>query len=235
MRRYVYLPYQGSAGFKEYSQPANKVILSHQTFSQNLAKWGGVVPEIAARNHIQKLTPLVRSTLEETQKKFEDIDAIAVTALPGLLGPLLTGISYAKTISLLKKLPIIPVNHLFAHLEAIHIDQQVSYPYLGLLVSGGHSLFVKVHSPKEMQIISSTIDDAAGEAFDKGGKILGLPYPAGKIIDELAQEGDDSFYKFPIGLKGSKDGRMSFSGLKTSLKRSTLIKIHNRENPVRKF
>lgn len=209
---------EGVPGFNSIAQPKNKTILSHQTFSQNLAKWGGVVPEIAARNHIQKLTPLVLTSLEEANKKFEDIDAIAVTALPGLLGPLLTGISYAKTISLLKKLPIIAVNHLFAHLEAIHIDQQVSYPYLGLLVSGGHSLFVKVSSPREMEVISSTIDDAAGEAFDKGGKILGLPYPAGRIIDDLAKEGDDQFHKFPIGLKGSKDGRMSFSGLKTSLR-----------------
>jgi N6-L-threonylcarbamoyladenine synthase len=209
----------GSPGIAKANQETHtKEILSHQTFSQNLAKWGGVVPEIAARNHIQKLTPLVQATLEEAGKKFEDIDAIAVTALPGLLGPLLTGISYAKTISLLKKLPIIPINHLFAHLEAVHIDQQVSYPYLGLLVSGGHSLFVKVSSPLEMEVISSTIDDAAGEAFDKGGKILGLPYPAGKIIDDLAKEGNDQFHKFPIGLKGSKDGRMSFSGLKTSLR-----------------
>lgn len=193
-------------------------ILSHQTFSQNLTKWGGVVPEIAARNHVQKLTPLLMSSLKEANCELSQIDAIAVTTLPGLLGPLLTGLSYAKTISLLLMKPIIPVNHLFAHLEAVHIDQKVSYPYLGLLVSGGHSLFVKVSSPTEMEIISSTIDDAAGEAFDKGGKILGLPYPAGKMIDQLAKQGDENFHQFPIGLKGSKDGKMSFSGLKTSLR-----------------
>lgn len=198
--------------------PDEKQILTHQTFSQNLAKWGGVVPEIAARNHIQKLTPLLMASLKEAEVTLEDIDAIAVTTLPGLLGPLLTGLSYAKTISLLKQTPIIPVNHLFAHLEAIHIDQAIGYPYLGLLVSGGHSIFVKVNSPEEMQVISSTIDDAAGEAFDKGGKLLGLAYPAGREIDQLAKAGDKNFHSFPIGLRGSKDGKMSFSGLKTSLR-----------------
>lgn len=214
-------------------------VLTHQTFSQNLQKWGGVVPEIAARNHIQKLSPLFFESLKEAQLKIEQIDAIAVTTHPGLLGPLLTGLSFAKTITLAKKKPIIPVNHLFAHLEAIHIDQEMSYPYIGLLVSGGHSLFCKVHSAESLEIISSTIDDAAGEAFDKGGKILGLPYPAGRIIDDLAKEGDAQKHNFPIGLRNSKDGKMSFSGLKTSLKQfvdqNQQLLDHNQKDFTQEF
>ena len=195
-------------------------ILSHVSFTQEeiLKKWGGVVPEIAARHHLEKLTPLLEEALDKANISLAEIDYIGVTTHPGLLGPLLTGLNCAKSISLLIEKPIIAVNHLFAHLEAIHLTEHITYPYLGLLVSGGHSLFLLVNSATEFKVLGSTIDDAAGEAFDKGGKLLGLGYPAGRIIDDMAKDGDENKYSFPIGLKGSGDARLSYSGLKTSLR-----------------
>ena len=175
--------------------------------------------QIAARNHLDKITPLLSLCLEEAELTLSDIDQIGVTTNPGLLGPLLTGLNAAKTIALFKKNPIVQVNHLFAHLEAIQLTKEIPYPYLGLLFSGGHSLFCEVNSPTDIKVISSTIDDAAGEAFDKGGKLLGLSYPAGKEIDEKSKEGNPKAFSFPIGLKNSKDGRLSFSGVKSSLRR----------------
>lgn len=196
-------------------------ILSHLSFSQEAAlkKWGGVVPEIAARNHLEKITPLLKDTFKEAGITPAEIDLIGVTTHPGLLGPLLTGLNAAKTLALIHKLPINPVNHLYAHLEAIHLTEtNIRYPYLGLIVSGGHSLFMIVTSPAHFEIIGSTIDDAAGEAFDKGGKLMGLGYPGGRIIDDLAKEGDHLRFKFPIGLNHSKDANLSYSGVKTSLR-----------------
>lgn len=195
-------------------------VLAFNFFSQEtiLKKWGGVVPEIAARNHMTKLTPLLQETFDHAQITPREIDLIGVTTHPGLLGPLLTGLNSAKTLSLLFKTPILPVNHLYAHLEAIHMTEDISYPYLGLLVSGGHSLYIIVKSTTNFEIIGATVDDAAGEAFDKGGKLMGLGYPAGRIIDQLAQKGDKKHHKFPIGLQNSKNANLSFSGVKTSLR-----------------
>ncbi len=195
-------------------------VLGLRYFGQEdiLRKWGGVVPEIAARNHLMKLRPLLEEVFNDTGLTPNQIDLIGITTHPGLLGPLLTGLNAAKSLSLLHQIPILPVNHLYAHLEAIHIDQEVKYPYLGLLVSGGHSLFMLVRGPKDFEVLGTTIDDAAGEAFDKGGKLMGLGYPAGKLIDELAQKGDPTYIDFPIGLKKSADANLSFSGLKTSLR-----------------
>lgn len=195
-------------------------VLSHLKFSQDFAlkKWGGVVPEIAARNHLEKITPLLEECFQQSRMKPEEIDLISVTTVPGLLGPLLTGLNAAKTLALIHQKPIVATNHLYAHLEAIHLTEEVSYPYLGLLVSGGHSIFFEVKSSKEFKVIGSTIDDAAGEAFDKGGKLMGLGYPAGHIIDRLAHWGDENKFQFPIGLKGDPSPKMSFSGVKTSLR-----------------
>jgi N6-L-threonylcarbamoyladenine synthase len=196
------------------------VLLAYEKFNQEmlLKKWGGVVPEIAARNHLEKIGPLLAHSFKTAGLKSSDIDLIGVTTHPGLLGPLLTGLNAAKTYALLNKTPMIAVNHLYAHLEAIHMDQEVAYPYLGLLVSGGHTIFFWVQSENNFHVIGSTIDDAAGEAFDKGGKMLGLGYPAGQIIDEIAVNGDETAFEFSIGMKSSKDARMSFSGLKTALR-----------------
>jgi N6-L-threonylcarbamoyladenine synthase len=195
-------------------------LIFHYSFSQEklLEKWGGVVPEIAARNHLYKLVPMLKQALSENSLEAKDIDLMGVTTQPGLLGPLLTGLNTAKSLSLLHQIPIVPVNHLFAHLEAIQLTENIRYPYLGLLVSGGHSAFFLVKASDDFITLGSTIDDAAGEAFDKGGKLLGLGYPAGKLIDQLAKWGDDQAISFPIGLKAKKDASMSFSGLKTALR-----------------
>lgn len=195
-------------------------ILSLNSYSQDfmLEKWGGVVPELAARSHVKAIPPLLEITFKEAGIKPEEIEAVAVTTHPGLVGSLLTGINLAKTFSLLHKLPIIPVNHLYAHLEAIHLTEVVTYPYLGVLVSGGHSAFMWVSGPNEMEILGTTLDDASGEAFDKGGKLLGVGYPAGKIIDEIAVKGDAKKFPFPISYMRDRPGKMSFSGLKTSLR-----------------
>jgi N6-L-threonylcarbamoyladenine synthase len=195
-------------------------ILALKSFEQIdiLKKWGGVVPEIAARNHLKKITPLLDEVFKEANLTPKDIDLIGVTTHPGLLGPLLTGLNAAKSLALLYQKPIVSVNHLFAHLEAIHLTQNVSYPYMGLLISGGHSIYFWVESETKFTVMGSTIDDAAGEAFDKGGKLMGLGYPAGKKIDDLAKSGDKSKFEFPIGLKSSADARLSFSGLKTSMR-----------------
>lgn len=195
-------------------------ILSLNSYNQDflLAKWGGVVPELAARSHVKALPPLLEVSFKQANISPEDITEVAVTTHPGLLGSLLTGINLAKTFAMIQKLPIVPVNHLFAHLEAIHLTEKVSYPYLGLLVSGGHTAFMWVTAPDKMDVLGTTLDDAAGEAFDKGGKLLGVGYPAGKIIDDLAKNGDRKKYEFPISYLRDRPGKMSYSGLKTSLR-----------------
>lgn len=200
--------------------PAGQKILSLNSYNQDflLSKWGGVVPELAARSHVKAIPPLLEVSFKEAGIKAEDIHEIAVTTHPGLVGSLLTGINLAKTLALVLEVPVVPVNHLFAHLEAIHLTEKVSYPYLGLLVSGGHTVFFWVTGPNKMDVLGNTLDDAAGEAFDKGGKILGVGYPAGKIIDELAVTGDAKKYTFPISYMRDRPGKMSYSGLKTALK-----------------
>lgn len=177
-----------------------------------------MVPELAARSHVKAIPPLLKVSFEEAGISPDDVTEVAVTTHPGLVGSLLTGINLAKTFALMNELPIIPVNHLFAHLEAIHLTEKVSYPYLGLLVSGGHTAFMMVKSSSQMDVLGSTLDDAAGEAFDKGGKLLGVGYPAGRIIDDLAKSGDPKKYEFPISYMRDRPGKMSFSGLKTSLR-----------------
>lgn len=195
-------------------------ILALNSYNQDflLAKWGGVVPELAARSHVKAIPPLLEVTFKEAGVTPEEITEVAVTTHPGLVGSLLTGINLAKTFALMRELPIVPVNHLFAHLEAIHLTEEVSYPYLGLLVSGGHTAFMWVKGPNDMEILGNTLDDAAGEAFDKGGKMMGVGYPAGKIIDDLAKNGDKNKFEFPISYMRDRPGKMSFSGLKTALR-----------------
>ena len=207
---------KGKAG--HYQSPPE--ILAHLSFSSEemLKYWGGIVPEIAARNHVEKLTPLLDQAFQKSDLELTDVDLISVTTHPGLLGPLLTGLNAAKTLSLLSEKPIYPANHLFAHLEAIHLTEKISYPYLGLLVSGGHSAYFLVEGPTNMKLLGTTLDDAAGEAFDKGGKLMGLPYPAGRWIDQAASQGDPKTYDFPIGLKGRPTADLSFSGLKNAVR-----------------
>lgn len=195
-------------------------ILSLNSYNQDflLSKWGGVVPELAARSHVKALPPLLEVSFKEANINPEDVTEVAVTTHPGLVGSLLTGINLAKTFAMIRGLPIVPVNHLFAHLEAIHLTEKVFYPYLGLLVSGGHTAFWWVTGPDKMEVLGTTLDDAAGEAFDKGGKLLGVGYPAGRIIDDLAKTGDKKKFAFPISYLRDRPGKMSYSGLKTALR-----------------
>jgi N6-L-threonylcarbamoyladenine synthase len=195
-------------------------ILSLNSYNQDflLEKWGGVVPELAARSHVKAIPPLLDVCFKEANISSKDVSQIAVTTHPGLIGSLLTGINLAKTFALIHELPIIPVNHLFAHLEAIHLTEKIPYPYLGILVSGGHTAFFWATGPNKMDVLGTTLDDAAGEAFDKGGKLLGVGYPAGRIIDELALKGNRDKFSFPISYLRDRPGKMSFSGLKTALR-----------------
>ncbi|MEX2478495.1 MAG: tRNA (adenosine(37)-N6)-threonylcarbamoyltransferase complex transferase subunit TsaD [Gracilimonas sp.] len=178
-------------------------------------QFGGVVPELASRAHQKTITQTVQQALEEGEVSLDEIDAVAVTQGPGLLGSLLVGICFAKGLALSRNIPLIGVNHMDAHIYANFIDHQPEFPLVALTVSGGHTQLVHVKSPFEHEIIGKTRDDAAGEAFDKIGKLLGLPYPAGPHVDKLAQDGDPKFHKFPQALL--QEGLdFSFSGLKTS-------------------
>lgn len=180
-------------------------------------KFGGVVPEIASREHIKRIEPLFRQALKEAGKKLEDIDLIAATRGPGLIGPLLVGLSFAKGLAFAKDIPFVAVNHIEGHLAANILEHEsLKGEHLTLIVSGGHTLLVHVKQFGEYKILGSTMDDAAGEAFDKVAKILGLGYPGGKQIDELAQKGDRTYFKFPRSVM--KAGyAFSHSGLKTAV------------------
>jgi N6-L-threonylcarbamoyladenine synthase len=179
-------------------------------------QFGGVVPELASRAHQKTITQTVQQALDEGGLSLEEIDAIAVTQGPGLLGSLLVGVCFAKGLALSQNIPLIGVNHMDAHIYANFIDHQPEFPLIALTVSGGHTQLVHVKAPFNHEIIGQTRDDAAGEAFDKIGKLLGLPYPAGPHVDKLAKEGDPGFHKFPQALL-QKGLDFSFSGLKTSV------------------
>lgn len=194
-------------------------VLSNEVVTQlQHAQFGGVVPEIASRAHQTMITAVVHAALQSANKELKDIEAIAVTQGPGLMGSLLVGISFAKSLSLALDVPLIGVNHMQAHILAHLADDcemKPEFPFLNLTVSGGHTQLVVVHSPGKMEVIGETIDDAAGEAFDKAAKVLGLDYPGGPLLDKLAQSGDPLKYSFPIPKVEGMN--FSFSGLKTSL------------------
>lgn len=192
-------------------------ILANVVASQNIhGQYGGVIPELAGRAHQQYILPVVSQALEKAGVKLSDLDAIAYTQGPGLMGSLLVGSHFAKGLSLALNIPIIGVNHLEAHVAAHYIDEiNIEFPFLCLLVSGGHTQILLVRSHLDMQIIGSTRDDAAGEAFDKTAKMLGLPYPGGPLVDKLAEEGNPRAFDFPKAKMEGYD--YSFSGLKTSL------------------
>ncbi len=199
----------------------NNVLLSNVIASQAVhVKYGGVIPELASRAHQQNIIPVVDTALREAGVAADKLDAIAFTRGPGLLGSLLVGVSFAKGLSIARNIPMVEVNHLQGHILSHFIDlpdrqlPHPDFPFLCLLVSGGHTQIVRVDSPLEMQIIGTTIDDAAGEAFDKCAKVLGLPYPGGPVIDKLAKEGDPKAFRFAKPRVEEYD--YSFSGLKTS-------------------
>ncbi|PAU92991.1 tRNA (adenosine(37)-N6)-threonylcarbamoyltransferase complex transferase subunit TsaD [Aliifodinibius salipaludis] len=180
-------------------------------------QYGGVVPELASRAHHKTIWHTVQQALNEGSITLSDIDAVAVTQGPGLMGSLLVGICFAKGLCLSRNIPLVGVNHMDAHIYANFIDDQPEYPLVSLTVSGGHTQLVHVTAPFEHELLGQTRDDAAGEAFDKIGKILGLPYPAGPVIDERSEHGDPSFHDFPQAMLDN-DFEFSFSGLKTSVK-----------------
>lgn len=199
---------------------ADGLLLSNVIASQDVhAEYGGVVPELASRAHQQNIVPVVDAALKRAGVSKEEIDAIAFTRGPGLLGSLLVGTSFAKGMSLGLRIPLVDVNHLQGHVLSHFIretadDEVPEYPFLCLLVSGGNSQLIVVRSDSDMEIIGHTIDDAAGEAFDKCAKVMGLPYPGGPVIDALAAEGNPSRFKFARPHIPGLD--YSFSGLKTS-------------------
>lgn len=191
-------------------------VLSNVIASQAIhIKFGGVVPELASRAHQTTISQTVEQALKEANITIDQIDAIAVTQGPGLMGSLLVGLCFAKGLALAKNIPLVGVNHMDAHIYANFIDSKPAFPFLSLTVSGGHTQLVLVKSPFEHSILGKTRDDAAGEAFDKIGKMFGLPYPAGPVMDKLAKDGNSKFHKFPQALV-NEGLDFSFSGLKTS-------------------
>lgn len=178
-------------------------------------QYGGVVPELASRAHHKTIWSTVAQALEEADVTMKQIDAIAVTQGPGLIGALLVGVCFAKGLSLTRDIPLIGVNHMDAHIYANFIEEKPSYPFVALTVSGGHTQLVHVKDTFDHELLGQTRDDAAGEAFDKIGKILGLPYPAGPVMDEKAKNGNPHFHDFPQSMLNNKF-EFSFSGLKTS-------------------
>jgi len=196
---------------------ADGKILSNVTATQKVhEQYGGVVPELASRAHMQHIVPVVDVAIKNAGITLKDLNAIAFTQSPGLIGALLVGTQFAKSLSLALNIPLIAVHHMQAHVLANLIeDPKPSFPFLCLTVSGGHTQIVLCESPLEMKVIGQTIDDAAGEAFDKTAKMLGLPYPGGPLVDKYAREGNPLAFKFPEPSIAGLD--FSFSGLKTSI------------------
>lgn len=190
-------------------------IKSHQRF-------GGVVPEVASRHHVEQMTLIMEAALEEAGTSYEELDAIAVTEGPGLVGALLTGVNAAKAVAYAHKLPLIPVNHIIGHIYANQLVQPLCFPLLSLVVSGGHTELVYMKQAGQYEVIGETRDDAAGEAYDKVGRVLGVPYPGGKHIDEMAHQGKDTFH-FPRAMMQDDTNDFSFSGLKSSF----INTVHN--------
>jgi N6-L-threonylcarbamoyladenine synthase len=179
-------------------------------------RYGGVVPEIASRRHLELVTPVVREALERAEAPLERVERVAVTQGPGLVGALLVGIAAAKAIAWAGRLPLVPVDHLEGHVASLYLEPDpIEPPFLCLLASGGHTLLLAVREHGRSERLGTTLDDAAGEAFDKGARLLGLGYPGGAAIDHLARDGDPEAFSFPVARVSGLD--FSFSGLKTAL------------------
>ena len=188
--------------------------------------YGGVVPEIASRKHIEAIYGLADQALEKTGLSREEIDALAVTYAPGLIGAVLVGVNFAKAAAMAMGKPLIPVHHIRGHIAANYIAcPDLKPPFLCLVVSGGHTMIVEVKDYTDMRILGTTLDDAAGECFDKVGRVLGMPYPGGAALDKMAQKGDETKYNLPRSKPGENPYNMSFSGLKTA----ALNLIHHAE------
>ncbi|GBG96105.1 tRNA (adenosine(37)-N6)-threonylcarbamoyltransferase complex transferase subunit TsaD [Lactococcus termiticola] len=204
----------------------DKELLSNVIASQvnSHKRFGGVVPEVASRHHVEQITICIEAALEEAAVTADDITAVAVTEGPGLVGALLIGVMAAKAFAWVHKIPLIPVNHMAGHLMAASLVDEIEYPAMALLVSGGHTELVYVASEGDYRKVGETRDDAAGEAYDKVGRVMGLTYPSGKPIDELAHQGEDT-YKFPRAMMTTGEIEFSFSGLKSAF----INLVHNAE------
>lgn len=196
-----------------------RTILANVVSSQDQVHgaYGGVVPELASRQHIRNILPIIDGALEKAGVNIKDLDGIAVTRGPGLVGSLLVGLSVAKGMAFRWGMPYVGVNHLEAHLLAIHLEQEVRFPYIALLASGGHTLLYSVQGVGEYHHLGGTRDDAAGEAYDKVAKMMGLGYPGGRVIDSLAQTGNRKAIRFPRARLKKSPYDFSFSGIKTSV------------------
>jgi N6-L-threonylcarbamoyladenine synthase len=180
------------------------------------ARYGGVVPEVASRRHLELVAPVVRSALDEAASSLDDVDTFAVTQGPGLIGALLVGLQFTKAVAWARGLPLVPVDHLRGHVASLFLEPEpLEPPFLCLLASGGHTMLLDVQDHETSRMLGTTLDDAAGEAFDKGARLLGLGYPGGAAIDRLAREGDPEAFSFPIARVDGLD--FSFSGVKTAL------------------
>jgi len=180
------------------------------------AQYGGVVPEVASRRHLELVTPVIREALGDAGVTLDEVEKIAVTQGPGLIGALLVGLAAAKALAWSRRLPLVPVDHLQGHVASLYLQPDaLEPPFLCLLASGGHTLLLDVRGHTEQRVLGTTLDDASGEAFDKGARLLGLGYPGGQEIDRLAREGDPGAYDFPVARVPGLD--FSFSGLKTAL------------------
>lgn len=203
------------------TSPLEGTILSNVVYSQieDHAEFGGVVPEIAARAHVEKLDSIIAQAMADADVSWDEIDAIAATSGPGLIGGLIVGVMTGKTIAHVKQKPYFAINHLEGHALTARLTNGLAFPYLLLLVSGGHTQILLVRGLGDYERWASTIDDALGEAFDKTAKLLGLPYPGGPAVERAAKSGDPKRFDLPIPLKGSDKPDFSFSGLKTALRR----------------
>ncbi len=199
---------------------SDRGLLAHQLYSQIMlhAAYGGVVPELAARDHVRKLLPLITAALQESQMEKDQLDAVTYTAGPGLIGALLVGAAVARSFAFARGIPALGIHHLEGHLLAPMLEPEPpKYPFIALLVSGGHTLLASVRSLGHYEILGSTLDDAAGEAFDKTAKVLGLGYPGGPALAKLAEVGHSDRYKFPKPMLDRPGLDFSFSGLKTAV------------------
>ena len=199
-------------------EPGGRRALSNVVHTQTEhERYGGVVPEVASRAHLERLDGVVEKTLADAGTELDQIECVAVTVRPGLIGALLVGLSSAKGLAFARKLPLIPVNHLEGHVAAAYLaDRELEPPFVALIASGGHTALYSV-TGDGMDLLGQTLDDAAGEALDKGARMLGLGFPGGPAISKAGREGDPSRYDFPVALKEKSNLDFSFSGLKTSL------------------
>ncbi|UCC65932.1 MAG: tRNA (adenosine(37)-N6)-threonylcarbamoyltransferase complex transferase subunit TsaD [Deltaproteobacteria bacterium] len=204
----------GAALIEEGRRPLSNIVSSQDEVHR---KYGGVVPELASRRHLENIVPVIKGALQEAHKTLDEVDAVGVTRGPGLVGSLLVGIMAGKAVSYAKDIPMVGVNHLMGHLLAIFLENEIPFPFIGMVASGGHTALYLAEGFVSFRFLGGTRDDAAGEAFDKVAKYLGLGYPGGTIIERLARRGDSQAISFPRAYIAKDSLDFSFSGIKTAV------------------